>query len=59
MPFEEKRKLELKKEIKVATVTKDEPNLIEYNRAFKRWRRSFGYYCLHPEKFRFGLRYLK
>jgi len=59
VPFEEKQELEPKKEFKVTQATKDEPDLIEYKRALKRWKQSFGYYCLHPEKFRFGLRNLK
>jgi hypothetical protein len=28
-------------------------------RALKRWKQSYGYYYLHPEKFKFGLRNLK
>ena len=59
VPFEEKQELEPKKAFKVTPATKDEPDLIENKRALKRWKQSFGYYCLHPEKFRFGLRSLK
>jgi len=59
VPFEEKQELDPKKEAKVAPVTNDETDLIEYKRALARWKQSFGYYCLHPEKFRFGLRNLK
>ncbi|MFX0104594.1 MAG: hypothetical protein ACFE75_03775 [Candidatus Hodarchaeota archaeon] len=36
-----------------------EVDLIEKKRELKRWKKSFGYYCLHPEKFKFGLRDLK
>ena len=52
-------KLESKEKITVAPVVKDESDLMEKKRALRRWKQSFGYYCLHPEKFRFGLRYFK
>jgi hypothetical protein len=59
VPFEEKKGLEPKIEFKVTPAIKNEPDLIENKRALKRWKYSFGYYCLHPEKFKFGLRDLK
>lgn len=59
VPFEEKKDLEPKIEFKVTPTIKNEPDLIENKRALKRWKHSFGYYCLHPEKFKFGLRDLK
>ena len=52
-------KLEQKEKITVAPVVKDESDLIEKKRALRRWKQSFGYYCLYPEKFRFGLRDFK
>ncbi|MHA2036989.1 MAG: hypothetical protein ACW972_03115 [Promethearchaeota archaeon] len=51
--------LEPKEKITVAPVVKDESELIEKKRALRRWKQSFGYYCLHPEKFTFGLRDFK
>ena len=59
VPFEEKIEVKPKKEFEMPSITNNEPDLIEYKRAMKRWKQSFGYYCLHPEKFRFSLRYLK
>ena len=52
-------KPEPKEKITVAHVVKDESDLIEKKRAQRRWKQSFGYYCLHPEKSRFGLRDFK
>ncbi|MHA2281598.1 MAG: hypothetical protein ACXAC5_12195 [Promethearchaeota archaeon] len=49
-------RIEPKEKITVAPVVKDESDLIEKKRVLRRWKQSFGYYCLHPEKFRFGLR---
>ncbi|MBY8986105.1 MAG: hypothetical protein KGD65_13600 [Candidatus Lokiarchaeota archaeon] len=59
VPCEEKAKVKPKKEFEIPAITKNEPDLIESKRAMKRWKNSFGYYCLHPEKFRFSLRDLK
>jgi len=39
--------------------TNNEVDLIEKTRAIKRWKQSFNYYWLHPEKFKFGIRNLK
>lgn len=36
-----------------------ELDTVEKKRALKRWKQSFGYYCHHPEKFRFGIKNLK
>jgi len=52
-------KLEPKEKITVALVIKDESDLIEKKRALRRWKQSFCYYCLYPEKFRFGIRDFK
>ncbi len=40
-------------------ITKDGTDLIEKKRAKKRWKQSYSYYLLHPEKFRFGQKDLK
>jgi len=34
-------------------------DLIERKRVSKRWKQSFNYYCLHPEKFKFGFKDFK
>ena len=52
-------KLLPKERITVAPVVKDESDLIEKKRVLKRWKQSFGYYCLYPEEFRFGLKDFK
>ncbi|MFW9822501.1 MAG: hypothetical protein ACFFE4_06180 [Candidatus Thorarchaeota archaeon] len=60
VPQEEMVKLKPKKATKKsAPLTKDELDLIDRKRDLKRWKQSFGYYCLHPEKFRFGIRDFK
>ena len=33
--------------------------VVDKKRALKRWKQSLSYYCLHPEKFKFGIRDLK
>ena len=48
-------KIQLKQKIPV----EKEIDLIEKKRELKRWKRSFSYYCLHPEKFKFGFKDLK
>lgn len=35
--------------------TNKQVDLVEKKRALKKWKQSFGYYCLHPKKFKFGL----
>ena len=54
---EEKPKEELKK----IYSPKDSyiPDAIDKARSLRRWKQSFGYYSLDPNKFRFGLRDLK
>jgi hypothetical protein len=59
VPKEEMVKLKPKRVVKSAPLTKDEPDLIDRKRELKRWKQSFSYYCLHPEKFRFGIRDFK
>ncbi|MFX0040973.1 MAG: hypothetical protein ACFFCY_17960 [Promethearchaeota archaeon] len=38
---------------------KKEVDMIEKKREITRWKQSFSYYCLHPEKFKFGFKDLK
>ena len=54
---EEDSKLEPKDEIIEIPIT-IEKSLINKKRALKRWKQSFGYYSLNPEKFKFTLRNL-
>ncbi|MFX0004283.1 MAG: hypothetical protein ACFE9C_08440 [Candidatus Hodarchaeota archaeon] len=43
---------------KIST-SKKEVDIIEKNRELKRWKQSFSYHSLHPEKFKFGFKDLK
>ncbi|UCD02251.1 MAG: hypothetical protein JSV23_04320 [Promethearchaeota archaeon] len=56
-------KKEDKKEPKIipsqTPFVQEEVDLIDKERELKRWKESFGYYCLNPEKFNFGLKDLK
>ncbi|MFW9826430.1 MAG: hypothetical protein ACFFEY_02300 [Candidatus Thorarchaeota archaeon] len=45
-------------DIKIKSSNK-EHDLIEKKRALKRWKQSFSYYCLHPNKFKFGFKDMK
>jgi hypothetical protein len=59
IPCEEKIELKPKVVIRKPSITRNKPDLVESKRSKKKWKKSFGYYCLHPEKFRFSLRDLK
>ncbi len=59
VPREELIEFEPKKIFKEALSDRNELDLIERKRDLKRWKQSLGYYSLHPDKFRFGLRDLK
>ena len=37
-----------KEKISIAPVVKVESDLIKKKRVLRRWKQSFGYYCLHP-----------
>lgn len=37
-------------------ITSEKNSLIDKKRALKRWKQSFGYHSLNPEKFKFSLR---
>jgi hypothetical protein len=52
-------KLVAKEKITIAPRVNDESGLIEKKRVLKSWKQSFGYYCLYPEEFKFGLRDFK
>ncbi|MHA2037653.1 MAG: hypothetical protein ACW98X_14545 [Promethearchaeota archaeon] len=56
IPRENIIEFEPKRIIKVAPFMRVEPDLIERKRELKRWKKSFSYYSLHPDKFRFGIR---
>ncbi|MFW9865130.1 MAG: hypothetical protein ACFFEN_03455 [Candidatus Thorarchaeota archaeon] len=56
MPLKERIDLEPSKEVKRDLVSLDSPDPEENKRALKRWKQTFGYYSLNPEKFRFGLK---
>jgi hypothetical protein len=46
-------------ECKKSLTIKKEVDPRAKKRALKRWKQSYGYYYLYPEKFKFGLRNLK
>lgn len=52
----EDSKKEPKDEIIEIPGTSEENSLIDKKRVLKRWKKSFGYYSLNPEKFNFTLR---
>ncbi len=49
----------LEKDIETITIKKEPLEPIDKEREEKRWKQSFSYYCLHPEKFKFGLKDFK
>ena len=55
----EEAKENLEKEIETIVIKKEPLDPIDKEREVKRWKQSFSYYCLHPEKFKFGLIDLK
>lgn len=54
--FVEEAKENLEKEIETIVIKKEPLDPIDKAREEKRWKQSFSYYCLHPEKFKFGFR---
>jgi len=46
----------LEKEIETIEIKNEPLDPIDKIREEKRWKQSFSYYCLHPEKFKFGLK---
>ena len=54
--FLEQSKDNLKKEKSFVTTLEPTLDPIQKKRNEKAWKQSLGYYLLHPEKFRFGLR---
>ena len=55
----DKLEKELKKEVKLVTTVEHVFDPIQKQRDEKRWKQTMGYYLLHPEKFKFGLKDLK
>jgi hypothetical protein len=52
----EEAKENLEKEIETIIIKKEPLDPIDKEREEKRWKQSFSYYSLHPEKFKFGLK---
>ena len=50
---------EWKKEVKLVTTIERVFDPIQKRRDEKMWKQTMGYYLLHPEKFKFGLKDLK
>ena len=59
--FKKEAEVEIKKEPKKVFLIKDKnvPDTIDKARSLRRWKQSFSYYSLDPNKFRFSLRDLK
>jgi hypothetical protein len=55
----EEAKENLEKEIETIVVKKEILDPIDKAREEKKWKQSFSYYCLHPQKFKFGLKDFK
>ena len=49
----------VKKEVSFFTTLETDSDPIQMKRNEKNWKQSMGYYLLHPEKFKFGLKDLK
>ncbi|MFX0047729.1 MAG: hypothetical protein ACFE8G_06115 [Candidatus Hermodarchaeota archaeon] len=47
-----------KKELNFFTTLETDPDPVQMRRNIKKWKKSMGYYILHPEKFKFGLKNL-
>ncbi|MFX1478159.1 MAG: hypothetical protein ACFFCI_08500 [Promethearchaeota archaeon] len=56
VPLKERIELEPSEEVKRDLVSLDSPDPKEKKRVLKRWKQTFGYYSLNPEKFKFGLK---
>lgn len=53
---QEDSKQEPRDEISKIPFTGEKNALIDKKRALNRWKKSFGYYSLNTEKFKFGLK---
>jgi hypothetical protein len=47
------------KEVNFFTTLESDPDPEQMRRNIKNWKQTMGYYILHPEKFKFGLKDLK
>jgi len=48
-----------KKEVDLFTTLDTVQDPVQKQRNIKNWKQTMGYYLLHPEKFKFGLKDLK
>jgi len=48
-----------KQEANFFITSETDKDLVQMRRNMKRWKQTMGYYLLHPEKFKFGLKELK
>ncbi|MFX1490405.1 MAG: hypothetical protein ACFFBI_14735 [Promethearchaeota archaeon] len=46
-------------EVNFFTTLESDPDPVQMRRNVKNWKQTMGYYILHPEKFKFGLKDLK
>ncbi len=49
----------VKKEVDLFTTLETDQDPVQMQRTIKNWKQTMGYYLLHPEKFKFGLKDLK
>ncbi len=54
IPFLEKKS----KGTKISS-SNEEVDIVDKKRALKRWKQSFSYYSLHPDKFKFSFKDFK
>jgi hypothetical protein len=48
-----------KKEVDLFAVPENDPDPVQKRRDLKNWKKSMGYYMLHPKKFKFSSKDLK
>lgn len=48
-----------KKQVDLFTTLETDQDPVQMQRNIKNWKQGMGYYFLHPEKFKFGLKDLK
>ena len=52
-------KEKVKEDVNFFTSLETDSDPVQMRRNEKQWKKSMGYYLLHPEKFKFGLKDLK
>lgn len=52
-------KEKVKEEVYFFTTLETDSDSVQMRRNEKKWKQTMGYYLLHPEKFKFGIKDLK